>query len=98
VTHEFAYLQIDPAKASEFEAAVTTAQPYFEELSYCHSMNLVRIIETPGKYILIVVWSSLEAHTVKFRESENFQKWRECVGGFFTEAPHVEHGELNTFF
>jgi len=96
--NEHAYLTVDPAKAAAFEAAVEAARPCFEELDYCHGMNLARIIETPGKYILIVTWSSLDAHMVDFRESENFQTWRKLVGGFFTETPHVEHAELTKFF
>jgi len=96
--NEHAYLTIDPANAAEFEAAVAAAQPSFEALDYCHSMNLAKIIETPGKYILIVTWESVEKHMVDFRESENFQTWRGLVGKFFTEPPHVEHAELTTFF
>jgi len=96
--NEHAYLTIDPANAAEFEAAVAEAQSCFEELDYCHSMNLAKIIEFPGKYILIVTWDSVEKHMIDFRESENFQKWRNLVGGFFTESPRVEHAELTTFF
>jgi len=96
--NEHAYLTIDPANAAKFEAAVAEARACFEELDYCYSMNLAKIIETPGKYILIVTWESLEHHMVNFRESENFQTWRGLVGSFFTEAPQVEHAELTTFF
>lgn len=95
---EHAFLQIDPNNATEFEAAVKQAQPCFEELEYCHSMKLARVMETPGKYVLQVQWTSLEAHIVDFRESENFQIWRGLVGKFFTEPPHVEHVEMTVYF
>jgi hypothetical protein len=33
----------------------------------------------------------VEAHTVGFRSSERFQRWRALVGPFFAAPPAVEH-------
>jgi hypothetical protein len=41
--------------------------------------------------VLLIEWDSLEAHTVGFRESENFARWRGVVGPFFDGLPRVEH-------
>lgn len=95
---EFAYLTIDPKNCDAFEVAVAKAQPYFESAIGCSGMRLGRVVERPGKYVLQVDWSSIEAHEVDFRSSEGFQKWRSLVGGYFIEAPTVEHLETTRLF
>jgi quinol monooxygenase YgiN len=95
---EFAYLQIDPEARQPFEAAVETAKPIFESAKGCLGMRLSSVIEHPGKYVLQVDWSSVEAHEVDFRSSEGFQKWRGLVGAFFIKPPTVEHIETTKLF
>lgn len=90
---EIAALRIDPARAGEFEAAVAAAKENFRTAEGCHGMSLERVIETPGAYNLRVLWETVEAHTVDFRSSENFQKWRALAGPFFLEPPTVVHSE-----
>lgn len=88
---EIATLTIDPARSSDFEAAVRQAAPAFQAARGCHGMALERVIEDPARYRLIVSWESVEHHMVMFRESAGFQSWRALVGGFFTAPPQVEH-------
>jgi heme-degrading monooxygenase HmoA len=47
--------------------------------------------ETPGRWVLLVRWTSTEAHTVGFRQSAAFADWRAIIGPFFAKAPYVEH-------
>ncbi len=91
---EIAVLRIDPSRAGEFEAAVAAAHVHFQADSGCHGMALEKVIETPGAYNLRVLWETVEAHTVGFRSSENFQKWRALAGPFFVEPPVVVHAEM----
>ncbi len=51
-------------------------------------------IESPERYILQILWETLEDHTMGFRESPLFAQWRAIVGPFFTGAPTVEHFDL----
>jgi heme-degrading monooxygenase HmoA len=51
--------------------------------------------ESPSRVILIVRWSSLEAHTVGFRQSAAFADWRAIIGPYFTKPPVVEHFDLS---
>lgn len=53
--------------------------------------RLTRGLESPRRFVLLIEWESLEAHTVGFRESENFPRWRALVGPYFDGDPHVEH-------
>ena len=95
---EFAFLHIDPKARDAFEAAVEKAKPYFESAKGCLGMRLSSVMEQPGKYVLQVDWSSVEAHEVDFRSSDGFQKWRGLVGAFFIKPPTVEHIETKKLF
>ncbi|AOF96518.1 antibiotic biosynthesis monooxygenase family protein [Sphingobium sp. RAC03] len=89
--HEVATIIIDPARATDFEAAVKMARPYFEEAPGFVSFALQKSIENVGRYLLIVGWETVEAHMVDFRNADGFQAWRNLVGDFFTSPPMVEH-------
>ena len=54
-------------------------------------MQVQHSVEFPQRYRLIVDWDTIEHHTVGFRESEDFQRWRALVGEHFAAAPAVEH-------
>ena len=51
--------------------------------------------ETRGRWVLLVRWTSTEAHTVGFRQSAAFADWRAIIGPFFAKAPYVEHFDLS---
>ena len=61
-------------------------------------MALEKVIETPGLYLLRVLWETVEAHTMAFRGSDNFQQWRALAGPFFVSAPDVVHAETVAAF
>lgn len=88
---EIATLTIDPTHADAFHAAVAEARPLFLAAPGCSGMTLERVIEDPASYRLIVLWDTLEAHTVAFRGSAAFQEWRALAGPFFTAPPVVIH-------
>lgn len=90
---EYADFTIDPATEAAFLAAVTQAAPIFRAAKGCQSMRLDRVIERPGVFRLIVGWATLEDHTVGFRNSEGFTRWRALAGPFFVAPSVVEHTE-----
>ncbi len=91
--HELATLTIDPARASEFEAAVAAARPHFESAKGFVSFALERSIENPERYRLVIGWQTLDNHMVDFRNSEGFTAWRALASPFFVSPPAVEHVE-----
>ncbi|MEM8984807.1 MAG: antibiotic biosynthesis monooxygenase family protein [Pseudomonadota bacterium] len=91
--YEIATLTIKPGAEQAFEQAVADAATFFQADKDCHSLKLERVIETPGTYRLVVGWSSVDAHMVTFRESDNFQRWRELAGPHFARPPEVVHVE-----
>lgn len=76
-----------------FEAAVREALPLFHGSRGCQGVSLHRVIEEPLRYRLLVRWDSLEDHTVGFRGSEAFARWRALVSPFFAAPPAVTHSE-----
>ncbi|MBW8468676.1 MAG: antibiotic biosynthesis monooxygenase [Thiobacillus sp.] len=92
---EHADIRIDPAKATEFEAAILRgASTVIARAKGFKGFKVNRSIESAGRYILMIYWDTLEDHTVGFRQSPVFAEWRSIVGPFFLQPPVVEHLEL----
>jgi heme-degrading monooxygenase HmoA len=94
---EIADIRIKPGQQHAFEAAiqhgVTTV---IAKAQGFEGYSVHRCIETPERFVLQIRWTTLQDHTVGFRESEAFTQWRGIVGPFFAQPPHVEHFELLT--
>ena len=91
---EVAAIRIQRGQEAQFEAAIATAYPLLKDTEgYC-SHTLRRCLEEGDRYLLQIQWATLEAHTVNFRESENFVTWRSIIGPFFSAPPEVMHYEL----
>ncbi len=88
---ELAKLTIKPGEDAAFLAGAKEAKPLFLRAKGCRSMNVRKSLETPNCYYLLVEWETIEDHTVTFRNSADFTRWRELVGSHFAAPPHVEH-------
>ncbi|MBN9369958.1 antibiotic biosynthesis monooxygenase [Hydrogenophaga sp. YM1] len=92
---EHADIRIDPSKASAFEEAILRgASTVISTAKGFQGFKVNRSIESPGRYLLMIYWDTLEDHTVGFRGSPAFAEWRAIVGPFFAQPPVVEHLEL----
>jgi heme-degrading monooxygenase HmoA len=92
---EHADIRIDPAQATAFEEAIARgASTVISKAKGFQGYKVNRSIETPGRYILMIYWDTLDDHTVGFRQSDAFAQWRAIVGPFFAQPPVVEHLEL----
>jgi heme-degrading monooxygenase HmoA len=92
---EIVDITMDPVRKADFEKAVATGIK--ETISRARGYlgyKLQAGIDKPGRYILMIYWETLENHTVDFRESEDFPKWRGHVGSYFLVPPVVEHFSL----
>ena len=88
---EIAQIDVKPGMEADFEAGVAKAAPVFRRAKGCTGMVLKRSIEKPARYRLFVQWETVENHTVDFRGSEDFARWRSLVSHCFAGAPEVEH-------
>jgi heme-degrading monooxygenase HmoA len=91
VVLEIADFAVLPGQEGEFVAAVREGLAYVAATPGFRSARVTRGVESPSRFVLLIEWDSLEAHTVGFRESENFPRWRGVVGPFFDGPPRVEH-------
>jgi len=91
---EVAILDVVPGRENEFQAAFAKAYPIISSMSGYVSHQLQRCIENQNRYILLVNWETLEAHTVSFRGSEQYQEWRKLLHHFYDPFPTVEHYKL----
>ncbi|MGY6696029.1 MAG: putative quinol monooxygenase [Roseinatronobacter sp.] len=88
---ELARITIKPGTEDDFLAAVERSVPLFLNAKGNLGVNLSKVIEEPGVFVLTVGWQTLEDHTVTFRGSTSFDQWRSNVSSYFAEAPAVIH-------
>jgi heme-degrading monooxygenase HmoA len=91
---EAVILNIKPNLESEFEMAFQKASLIIASMDGYLSHELHRCIEVKGKYLLLVRWDSLEAHTIGFRKSLQYQTWKQLLHHFYDPFPTVEHFEI----
>jgi heme-degrading monooxygenase HmoA len=91
VVLEVAILSIRPGEAQAFEAAFLDAQQIIAASAGYQRHELRRCLEAADRYLLLVWWDSLESHTVGFRQSPGYQRWRERLHHFYDPFPTVEH-------
>lgn len=90
---EIADFRVIAERQDQFADAVAEGLKFAAETPGFRTARLTRSVETPTRFVLMIEWDTVEAHTVGFRESENFGRWRAVVGPFFDGAPNVEHFE-----
>ena len=88
---EIAEIDVKAGHEPDFESAVGRALPLFHAAPGCHGVQLQRGVEQPNRYFLVVRWETLEDHTVGFRGSEAFTRWRALVSPHFEAPPRVQH-------
>ena len=91
---EVAILDVIAGQESEFQAAFGIAAPIISSMPGYISHQLQHCLEKPNRFILLVQWETLEAHTIGFRGSERYQEWKKLLHHFYDPFPVVEHYEL----
>ena len=90
---EAVMLSVKLGMESDFEAAFKQASRIISAMNGYLSHELHKCIEVKGKYLLLVKWKTLEAHTVEFRKSPEYQEWKKLLHHFYDPFPVVEHFE-----
>ena len=94
MTLEIATLDVRQGMTQAFESAFGRAAPIIAAMPGYVAHELHRCIEKPSRYVLLVKWTSLEAHTVGFRGSPQYQEWKALLHHFYDPFPTVEHFEF----
>ena len=90
---ELAILDVRPGRGAAFEAAFAEAQQILAGMPGYRSHELQHCLERDSRYLLLVRWERLEDHTVGFRGSPDYQRWRALLHHFYDPFPAVEHYE-----
>ena len=92
---EIAEIRIPPGQNDAFDAAIKHGiETVIMKAEGYRLHRVVKGIESPERYMLMIWWETLEDHTVKFRGGPLFAEWRAIVGPFFASPPSVEHYTL----
>ena len=88
---EIAIFTAIPGKEEELGQGIIQGLEAIRQHPECISANSSRCIERPGRYMISVVWTSLDAHLNDFRTSTLFPKWRSHISGLFEGNPELFH-------
>ena len=88
---EVAILHVKTGLAIDFEIAFKAAQKIISSSEGYISHQLKKCVEEDHKYILLVNWETLAAHTEGFRGSNGYQDWKKLLHHFYEPFPIVEH-------
>ncbi|WP_414575168.1 antibiotic biosynthesis monooxygenase family protein [Anabaena sp. CCY 9402-a] len=90
---EAVMLNVKHGMEQDFEGAFPQASNIISSMNGYISHELHKCLEIEGKYLLLVKWENLEAHTIGFRNSPEYQEWKQLLHHFYDPFPTVEHFE-----
>lgn len=88
---EIAILTAAAGKEDELGQAILHGLDIIRQHPECISARVERCIEQPAQYMIINIWTSLEAHIEDFRSGPLFPQWRGYINGLFEGTPQVFH-------
>jgi len=91
---ESAILYVKDGKSGQFERDFEKAGQFISSVNGYIKHSLQRCLEVENKYLLLVEWETLAAHTVGFRESAAYIEWKRLLHHYYDPFPIVEHFEL----
>jgi heme-degrading monooxygenase HmoA len=91
---EIAQLHIKPEQSAAFESAFDVAQTIISAMPGYLGHELQKCLEQTNHYMLLVRWESVEHHEIGFRQSAQYQQWRQLLHHFYYPFPTVLHYAL----
>lgn len=83
-----------PGKEDELGQAILRGMEVIRQHPSCLEARVERCLEQPNQYLLVNIWTSLEAHTQDFRGGPLFAQWRAHITGLFEGQPVVFHYQV----
>ena len=90
---EIASFQVKPGAGPQFEAAIGQLRDVFARAKGCKGVELLRGIEAPDSYRLLVFWNTRENNVVDFRQSPDYKDVGRAIRDFLAGKPTAEHYE-----
>lgn len=88
-------IRIVPGKAAEFEDAMERGlRTVIARAEGMRGWKFRKCVETPDRYLVEIMWDTIEAHLVTYRNGRLSQEFRALVVPFFAQPPELQHFEL----
>lgn len=84
-------LTVREGHEAAYKAAFEQAAPIIRRQTGCRSVRLLRSVEHPSRYVLLVQWAREQDHSIGFRESTDYREWRALLHHFYEAVPPVDH-------
>jgi hypothetical protein len=84
-------LQDRPSRNAEFDEAYRRAGALLDVSHHCQRWEAARCVDEPEKQILLIEWNSAEGHLQGFRQSADFEPFRDATQPFFNEIEEMTH-------
>jgi heme-degrading monooxygenase HmoA len=91
VIYELVEAEIKPGAEAAFEAAYAQATTLLQRTPGCHSVRMLRGVEEPSKFRILIQWESLEHHTQGFRGSPDHQQLISLTRPHYLYPSLVQH-------
>lgn len=88
---EVAVLNVKKGLTTDFIKSFQVAENIIMSMQGYVSHELKQCIEDSDKFILLVNWKTLADHVDGFRNSEQYQEWKELLHHYYDPFPIVEH-------
>jgi len=88
---EIAELTLMPGAEAEFLRNAASEVEIFRRAKGCRGMQIRQTPEAPGTFRLLVLWETLQNHTVDFRGSDDFTIWRALTVPHYAEPPVIKN-------
>lgn len=87
---EIAVIDVKPGQELAFEKDVTAAAPALVAAKGCRKMEIMRSIERPSRYRLLVEWDSIDDH-FEVRKSDAILPLRDALTAYAETRGETEH-------
>ena len=88
---EKADLHVKPNLTTKFEETFKKAQLIISAMKGFIALDLFKCIEKENTYLLLVKWETIEDHEIGFRQSKEYQQWKQLLHHFYEPFPEVLH-------
>lgn len=89
---EQAQITVHAGQEQAFEKKFYEVSEVFRNTEGCHKFRLLRGIDHPQNYALVIQWTSKEIHEA-FMQTAEFKQWFTAIKPFLAERIKMEHFE-----
>ncbi len=87
---EVALIDVIPGKEKDFERDLDKVAPILVQADGCHHVDIVRSVEKPSRYRLLVTWESIDHH-VRFRTTKEVVALKAMLVSYTAARHDTEH-------